>query len=359
MLSTHSKQAASILAALTLTAAACSGQDNNNSSPDLIDAVIPVGAYPTSEDAAAPSLANADADAAGLLRQELTSAPLMLVGAHGTADVSAYLELDAANLSAFPEVTTGDPIQRWDGNFLRIRDPKLLVATASLAIRVEIIDFGLPRFNSDSGGYWTPGLHEESGVVDVANEIWREVKVRVTDVLGDALDSGVRPGDTIVFISRGGQVRVEPADVATAPGNRDVPEEDHPHEIASLQPFVIQSMPPVDLTKGEDAIVLLDWSKFKGLYDGRYGYRFELMPSNEILYKYVIEGDTAVNIGDPDGSLTMPLSSLQELIDRHLGISAGESPRPGVFPADPHPKVDPNSDSPVDDVNDPDHTHGE
>lgn len=293
-----------------------------------------------------------------LVRHNLQNRSTTAVGPHGAADVSAYLGITTDSLSTFPEVV-GYPMLRWDYSFLRLRDPEQLVAAARLAIRAEVVDFGLPKFNSDTGGYWTPGLHEEEGVVDVANEVWREVQVRVTEVLGDALDTGLEPGDTLVFISRGGQIRVDPADVAAADGNRRGPEGEHPHDVTLTEPFVVQSPPPVDLSKGEDVLLLLDWNKFQGLYGGAYGYRFELMPANEILYKYIIDGDTAVNVGDPEGSLTMSYAALRELIDKSLGTAAGPLPRPGIIPADPHPPVDPFEGSPPNDVDEPDHSHGE
>lgn len=361
MRSKYKPRFVSILLAVGLTTAACGTQpagspdfERTESDPNDAPTIAVVDTAP-SDEASALTPVNMSSE---LVRHNLQTGQTKAVGQHGTADVSAYLEITTDSLSKFPEVV-GDPILRWDYTFLRIRDPEQLVAAARIAVRAEVVDFGLPRFNSDTGGYWTPGLHEEEGVVDVANEVWREVQVRVTEVLGDELDTGLEPGDTLVFISRGGQIRVDPGDVAAADGNRRSPQREHPHNVTLTEPFVVQSPPPVDLSKGEDVLLLLDWNKFEGLYGGAYGYRFELMPANEILYKYIIDGDTAVNVGDPEGSLTMPYAVLRELIDKSLGTAAGPQPRPGITPADPHPPVDPSEGSPPNDVDEPDHSHGE
>ncbi len=119
--------------------------------------------------------------------------------------------------------------------------------------------------------------------------------------------------------------------------------------------FVFTSDAPTDLVVGEEAIVFLDYEAIDGLYDGRYGYRFELFPAHELYYKYRVEGEQALNARD--SRFDRSLAELRLLILANPGTKVGPKPTPGTFPAQPHPPS--SGGSPPDEKDEPPHEHGE
>jgi hypothetical protein len=97
------------------------------------------------------------------------------------------------------------------------------------------------------------------------------------------------------------------------------------------------------LRVGEEAVLFLNERPLEGLYDGAYGYRFELFPAYEAGYKYVDRGNGAVGI-ELEGSMdvgdthTLLETELRDLVKLHLGENGGPEPRSGFFPAEPHPE---------------------
>ncbi|GIV00651.1 MAG: hypothetical protein KatS3mg014_2266 [Actinomycetota bacterium] len=47
--------------------------------------------------------------------------------------------------------------------------------------------------------------------------------------------------------------------------------------------YVFSAEPAVDLKVGEDALLFLDWEPIDGLYEGKYGERFELFPCQRVV----------------------------------------------------------------------------
>lgn len=299
--------------------------------------------------------ATAGPDLTVLLKTQLNSFAAVVPGPLGVADTLLYEPYQTdGSLSDRPYDAVGDPVLEGFFNFYKPANPEEIVSLSRLVVRGEIVGFGRPHFNSTGGEYWSPAYHEEPGVVDVALRVYREVVFRVDEVLGDAAETGLEPGTEVVFTTRGGQVRVTPTAVEEA--RTEGPQAEH--ELAPTNPFVISDPSPVDLSVGEEVVLFLNWRSIDGLYNGQYGYKFELFPANEILYKFRIDGVQLIN--DATGA-TIPLDQLAKLIQGRLAEWAGQEPEPGVHVAQPHHAVPPEEEGEpyVPPPDEPPHDHGE
>lgn len=231
---------------------------------------------------------------------------------------------------------------------LPIWDPARLAQLARLVVRGQIIDVGGGHFNSDGGEVWEPLAHATADRA-VARELWHEVQVEVTEVLGDAAETGLSPGDRVVYVEPGG------AFDAVAPDGR-----------------VVRYTAPVHAVyeNGDDVVVMLDWERRKGLYGGRLAYRYELMPVNVGQYMFHVEDGQALSAdvwfydGEayPNvdrGALDLPYSELRELVVQHVGTDAGPVPVGGVHDLPPHPPVNEPGVPARPPLDEPPHTHGE
>jgi len=226
-----------------------------------------------------------------------------------------------------------------------------MAALSRLVIKGKVVGLGLPHFNSSDGSFWDPALHEEPGKVDIASGVFRDVVFSVSEVWGNRLSNEIETGSLIRFTSRGGQIAVTiPEDVAKK------------LELEGPGVHVYSEEAPVNLRVGEEAILFLNERPLEGLYNRAYGYRFELFPAYEAGYKYVDRGNGMVGI-ELEGSVevgtshTLLESELRELVKVHLGENAGPEPKPGFFPAEPHPETE--GGSPPTEKDEPEHTHGE
>ncbi len=254
-----------------------------------------------------------------LLRKEIREVPILIEGPWATVDNRAYrnANIDRASESPFgPE--DGEVVTE---EFSYVVPPSVaaLVSTARLVVGT-VEEIGVPHFNSSDGSWWDPALLV--GQPPYAVEIFRDVRIDVEEVLGDALGVGVSPGDPLVFSMRGGAVlvrfgRSQPD--ATLPDGHPTPSGD----------VVFESEPPVDLAVGDRGVFFLNWVKLGGLFDGRVGDVFELFPANEKAFLAEIDGDDLVNRGVP--SLRTTRLELEELVSLHLGEVAGPLPVPGVL----------------------------
>ncbi|GEM_PF-5832770 len=245
---------------------------------------------------------------------------MLIEGPWATVDNRAYrnANIDRASESPFgPE--DGEVVTE---AFSYVVPPSVeaLVGTARLVVVGAVEEIGIPHFNSSDGSWWDPALLV--GQPPYAVEVFRDVRIGVEEVLGDALGVGVSPGDQLVFSMRGGAVlvrfgRSQPD--ATLPDGHPPPSGD----------VVFESEPPVDLAVGDRGVFFLNWVKLGGLFGGRVGDVFELFPANEKAFFAEIDGDDLVNRGV--SSLSTTRSELEELVSLHLGEVAGPLPVPGVL----------------------------
>lgn len=221
-----------------------------------------------------------------------------------------------------------------------------LVELARLAVRGRVESVSAGRFNSDHGGPWNPEAHATKDGRAVAREAWHEVRVEVTEVLGDAARTGVEPGDFVVY---------------KEPGIIDFPDPN-----GNTVGYRADTEAVYDI--GDDVLVLLDWERLAGLHNGRVMERYELMVVSVGQYMFQVQQDMAVSADSrfhdehayPDvDPLQLPLSELRQLVAQRLGNDAGEVPVPGLHELPPHPPVDDSGPryTPPPDV--PPHTHGE
>jgi hypothetical protein len=264
-------------------------------------------------------------------------------GQFGKSDTSAYDNIRIPRLSDHPYGSRDGRVVSIFFSFLSLSEPADLASAARVVVRGTVRNIGRPHFNSHDGAFWDPALHDEPGITDVANVIYRDVFFRVDEVWASDI-VGIAPGSTIRFLSLGGQVRVTLPDKVA----RKI-------ELGPGGSYVFANDAPVDLVVGEDAVLFLNSIPIDGLYEGQYGYRFELFPANDLLYKYSIQDDQAINAHDP--TFNMPVGQLKKLIAPNLGRNAGPKPRNGTFRADPHPAV--SGGSPPTETTEPPHTRGE
>ena len=339
---------------LLFAACASTGQLGSPGGPAVVD-FDPADVLETDPSEGFVPGATAGPDSTALLRTELVSFAALVEGPLGFTDTLLYEPFQTdGSLSDRPYDAAGDAILEGYFGFYQPANPEDIVNHSRLVVRGEIVGFGRPHFNSTNGEYWSPTYHEEPGVVDIALGVYREVMFRVDEVLGDAAETGLEPGTELVFTTRGGQVRVTPNQVEEARANEPPAE----HELAPTSPFVISDPSPVDLSVGEEVVLFLNWRSIDGLYNGQYGFKFELAPANELLYKFRIEGSVLVN--DATG-WTLQLGQLPKLIQTRLAEWAGQEPEPGIHAARPHPPVPPGEDGEpyVPPPNEPPHDHGE
>ena len=300
--------------------------------PEIYPSVAAVLEATTETD---PISSPGDGETRGILKTKFESFAPEVTGPFGVADTLLYDAYQTdGSLSDRPYDTGGDAVFEGYFNFYKPADPTDIVALSRLVVRGEIVGFGRPHFNSTGGEYWSPAYHEEPGVVDVALQVYREVMLRIDEVLGDSMETGLEPGTEIVFTTRGGQVRVTPAEVARVRSQARPAE----HGFAPTNPFVISDPSPVNLTVGENVVLFLNWRSIDGLYDGQYGFTFELFPANEKLYKFRIDDAQLVN--DVIGA-AIPLDQLTKLIRDRLGKWGGRSLSPEFMQLSDTPRYRP------------------
>lgn len=264
----------------------------------------------------------------------LKSYPAIIEGKFGTSRTLAYDQIDQPRLSDKPyDKGRVRMFGESTGSFLGLRSAVELAQRARLVVQGTVVQIGRPHFASDDGSFWHPALHNEPGVVDVDNAIFRDVAFRVDDVWGNALTATwrpelarLKPGDTFAFLSPGGQVKVSLAE-----------ETANKLEYPGGGTYIFAEEVPTDLATGEKALLFLDSARVSGLYNGKYGYHFELFPAHELYYKYSLRDGQAVNTFTSD--LTMPTQSLRVIVEENIGEAAGPTPAQGTFPATPHPVV--------------------
>lgn len=269
--------------------------------------------------------------------------PATIRGKFGTSSTSAYRGHSPARLSDAPYGPSDGRIVADYHSFAGLSGPTDLARQARVVVRGTVTAIGPPHFNSDEGSFWDPALHDEPGITDVANVIIRDIQFHVEEVLGKAL-YGIEIGSSLRFISLGGQVQVTLSEETAAK-----------LELGSAGTYIFSSEPPVDLVEGEEAVLFLNAIPFDGLYNGQYGYRFELYPAHELYYKYTIDDGRMVNAYDAAFNLTV--TELKDVIGGYLALSAGPEPQEGIFSATPHPPVE--GGSPPDEQTEPPHDHGE
>lgn len=205
-----------------------------------------------------------------------------------------------------------------------------LVERSRLVAVGEVRAIGRPHFNSEDGGFWEDALVDQEGYVPAATSIFRDVVFEIEDVLG-AEDPAVAPGDLLTFAVRGGQLLVTLEDSEA----QALEFEDGAGD------YVFSAEAPVDLAVGERVLVFLDQKPIDGLYDGRYGERFEWFPTHELYYKFALDGSIASSESDP--SLKIDLAALRARSSKAVATDAGPEPVKGVSYYEPHPVGDEGS----------------
>jgi hypothetical protein len=246
--------------------------------------------------------------------------PTVIRGKFGTSDTSGYLEIPTARLTDSPY---GGALQV---DFLGAPHPTEMPALSRVVVRGRVVAIGLPHFNSSDGSFWDSALHEESGAPDVASVILRDVLFQVDEVWGSELPEIV-PGSLVPFVVRGGVISVDlPEDVAVRLHYED----------AGVQ--IITELPTTDIAVGEEAVLFLDLRPIHGLYSGKYGSRFDLAPTHESGFIYVLKD--AETIGLPgETEFDISISTVRSIVDQQLGQKSDYSgAKLGVtYPLGPHP----------------------
>ncbi len=298
-----------------------------------------------------------------LVRRELTEYPATIDGLFSSIDTTGY-DQEHRTLGFAPyedserSLTTAAAIAR-------IWKPEALAAHTRLAIRGTIVGFGRPHFNSDDGTYWSPLMLDlPEGVAPVVPAVYREVQVAVSEVIADPLGAGVEPGDTLVYTARGGQVLVSPP--SGPPPTALASTGDHVHT-AVTEPFVFDDPPLVDLTIGDDVILLLDWVEFEGRYGVTQMFAYELVPAHSTQYVYRIVDGIAAN-ADPvfeeepriPRVVDLPVDEFYRVLRANVdGIPAKPVPVPGLFPSRPSLRAQIPGEELVPPPDVPPHSHGD
>lgn len=241
----------------------------------------------------------------------LSQYPPQVINEFGTLDVSRYSSIS-------PRSTQDNPyVVPWGGvSYFGPLSVSSLVSVARLAIRGTVLAVSPPYYTSDEMGWWDEALLDVPGVVPPVAEPHEDVLVLVAEVYGDKLGLA-SPGQTLTFTMYGGGVLVTISDDVAA-------QLEYPGGGAYL--FGIE--PEVDLTVGEDVILLADKSPVYGIWGGTYSFRYMLTLSH--FGKFILEGDQLVNPGDDKYSLS--LSSFKDLVASTLATRAGPEPLEGTFP---------------------------
>ncbi|GEM_PF-3669013 len=141
---------------------------------------------------------------------------------------------------------------------------------------------------------------------------------------------------------------------------------DHVHGTVT-EPFVFNDPPLVDLTIGDDVILLLDWVEFEGRYGLEQMFSYELVPAHSTQYVYRIVDGVAVNadpVFDEEARsprvLDLAVDDLIAVVKANAdGIPTKPLPVPGLFPSRPSPRPQTPGDEFVPPPDVPPHTHGE
>ncbi len=316
------------LLALTLVVAACASPLGRNEGPvssgspsqssTLPPRPEPLGVGEPVDDTLATTT-TAPTIVSALLRTEIRGFPDLIEGPWATVDNRGY-PLVIKRASENPYGPADGEVVAGEFSYVVPSTVEALVGTSRLIVVGTVDEIGIPHFNSSDGSWWDPALLIDQPPYAV--EIFRDVRIGVEQVLGDALGVGVNPGDSLVFSMRGGAVLVrfgEADPLVTLPDGHPPPSGD----------VVFESEPPVDIAVGDRGVFFLNWVKLGGLFDGGVGDVFELFPANEKAFFAEIDGDTLANRGVSYLSVNLP--ELEELISLHLGEVAGPLPVPGIL----------------------------
>lgn len=252
--------------------------------------------------------------------------PTLIQGRFGTSDTSRYQQISTQRLSDMPYGPKDGVLFFAHGEDPGAAPPTEMPGLSRVVIRGQVMAIGPPHFNSLDGSFWTPELHEEPEVTDVARVILRDVLFKVDEVWGSLLPE-ILPGSLVPFVVRGGQVAVTLSEKVA----RQL-------EYGPSGVYIFGEEPVKELSVGEYAVVFLDVRPIFGLYGGRYGARFELAPAQEAGFKYIhkdpntigVEGQFEYDISVPSikSIIQTELGQLSDYPDAELGLIYDLGPHP-------------------------------
>lgn len=242
-------------------------------------------AVPATADSTLGGVTSRSTDGAGEVALPETS---RVKNRFGETDVAKYAQLETRSTHDAPY----GPLLG-GGSLAAIDDVRELVQAAEAALIVDVVEIGLPHFNSADGGFW---LEDEANGGPIPTPI-QDVRVRVVEEWGDRI--GIH--DEALLTVSGGSIAVE----LNA-------EQAHAAEQPGPGRYVYSVEPPVELREGERALLFVASDPIPY----REGARESLHVLGGYQGKFVMKGGRAENAN----GWRPTIAELRALVATELGV---------------------------------------